>query len=318
MIITLTANPSLDRTVELAGPLSRGGVQRATSVSAQPAGKGVNVARALAAGGEQVLAVLPGDASDPVVAGLETDGLAYLALPIGQALRSNITLAEPDGTTTKVNEPGPALTAIQQEELADAVLEASVGADWVVLAGSLPPDVVEDFYARLTARIRRELGPAAPLVALDSSGAPLASAFAAGREEIPDLIKPNAEELAELSGVATADELESDPALAASAARALVDAGAGAVLTTLGSRGAVLTTGSGSWFASHPPVAARSTVGAGDSALAGYLLAHRAGSDPAGCLRQAVAHGSAAVALPGTAIPSPAQTTPAAVNVVGI
>ena len=96
----------------------------------------------------------------------------------------------------------------------------------------------------------------------------------------PDLLKPNAEELAELAAAAgfatasTADELEADPEAAAAAAAAVVRSGVGAVLATLGSKGAVLVTADGAWLATHPPVAAVSTVGAGDSSLAGYLLAH--------------------------------------------
>ena len=318
MIVTLTANPSIDRTVELAGELTRGGVQRAASATAQAAGKGVNVSRGLAAAGVPTLAVLPGDATDPVVQGLLEARLAHRALPIGQALRCNITLAEPDGTTTKVNEPGPVLSAGHLRLLADSVIAEAVGAAWVVLAGSLPPGVPADFYASLTLQLRRELGAGAPLVAVDTSGDPLRALFAAGPDSAPDLVKPNAEELAELTGTGSEEEFESDPARAAEAARDLLNRGTGAVLATLGSKGAVLVTADGAWHATHPPVAARSTVGAGDSSLAGYLLAHSRGASAPDCLRQAVAHGSAAVSLPGTTIPSPRQTTPDAVAVAAL
>ena len=315
MIITLTANPSLDRTVELPGSLVRGGVQRAVAASQQAAGKGVNVSRALAASGVANLAILPGDPEDPVITGLRQDGLAYVGLPIGQALRSNITLTEPDGTTTKINEPGPHLDSSRQEALAAAVLAKCDGAAWLVLAGSLPPGVPADFYARLTVRVREELGSAAPRIAVDSSGEPLRQAFAAGPAAVPDLLKPNAEELAELAGVHSEAALEADPALTAQTAALLLDKGAEAVLATLGSKGAVLVTREGSWYATHPPVSARSTVGAGDSSLAGYLLAHSSGAAAADCLRQAVAHGAAAAALPGTTLPALSQTTPDAVVV---
>ncbi|MET1034051.1 MAG: 1-phosphofructokinase family hexose kinase [Arthrobacter sp.] len=316
MIVTLTANPSMDRTVELVSALVRGGVQRASSASAQAAGKGVNVSRALVAAGVPTLAVLPGDAADPVVLGLLEAGLPHRALPVGQPLRSNITLAEPDGTTTKVNEPGPVLTAEHQRLLAATTVAASSGAAWAVLAGSLPPGVDAGFYAALTVQLRRELGDAAPRIAVDTSGEPLRALFAAGRASAPDLIKPNAEELAELTSLGSEAEFEADPRFAATAARSLVDSGTGAVLATLGARGAVLVTRDGAWLATHPPVAARSTVGAGDSSLAGYLLAHSRGASAPDCLRQAVAHGSAAVSLPGSTIPTVEQTAPASVTVV--
>ena len=318
MIATLTMNPSMDRTIELDTPLQRGGVQRALSLTSQAAGKGVNVARALAAGGLRTLAVLPGDPHDPVVLGLADSGLPHVALPIGQPLRSNLTLAEADGTTTKVNAPGPLLDAGHQRALIEAVLAAADGADWLVMAGSLPPGVAPEFYAGLVAEVRATLGARAPRIAVDTSGAPLAALFAAGPAGVPDLVKPNAEELAELTGDGTEAELEADPERAGRAALRLVEAGAGAVLATLGSKGAVLATAAGSWHATHAPVTARSTVGAGDSALAGYLLADAAGAEPADCLRQAVAHGSAAVALPGSTIPAPEHTNPRAVTVAAL
>lgn len=318
MIITLTANPSLDRTVELAAPLVRGGVQRAVSATRQAAGKGVNVSRVLAVSGLATLAILPGDPDDQVPVRLRLDGLPHLAVPIGADLRSNITLTEPDGTTTKINEPGPALSPERQEQLASAVVEKADGASWLVLAGSLPPGVPAGFYAALTARVRAELGGRAPRIAVDSSGEPLRALFAGGPEAVPDLLKPNAEELAELTGRHDEAALEADPSLAAAAAKLLLEDGAGAVLATLGSKGAVLATRAGSWFATHAPVTARSTVGAGDSSLAGYLLAHSRGAAAPDCLRQAVAHGAAAAALPGTTLPALNQTTPDAVVVTAL
>ncbi|GAB2758111.1 1-phosphofructokinase family hexose kinase [Sinomonas soli] len=320
MIVTLTANPSLDRTVELGAPLLRGEVQRAVSVRQESGGKGVNVARALRASGLDTLAVLPGDASDPVVAGLAATGVPYAALPIGAPLRSNVALTEPDGVTTKVNEPGPELSLALQEALLALLVDRARGASWVVLAGSLPPGVPEDFYATAAERLRSAADGSAPKIAIDSSGAPLAASLT-GR---PELLKPNADELAELAGLVglqdtgTPAELEASPALAAKAARALVDAGVGAVLATLGSKGAVLVTRDGAWHATHPPIRAVSTVGAGDSSLAGYLLADSTGADAEGRLRQAVAHGAAAASLPGSTVPAANQTTPSAVTVTAL
>ncbi|MDT0171183.1 PfkB family carbohydrate kinase [Pseudarthrobacter sp. BRE9] len=343
MIVTFTANPSLDRTVALPGPLERGEVQRAVSVRQESGGKGVNVSRALVASGLESLAVLPGADSDPVLAGLRESAVPFVSLPIDEPLRTNVALTEPGGVTTKINEPGPILAADQQEALIKLLLESSRGAGWVVLAGSLPPGFPDNFYATVARRIREAGNGTAPLIAVDSSGAPLAAALAdagtpddgtgAGgtgtgggtttRSGKPDLLKPNAEELAELAAAAgfppaSGDELEADPAAAAAAAAAVVRSGVGAVLATLGSKGAVLVTADGAWLATHPPVAAVSTVGAGDSALAGYLLAHGRGAAPADCLRQAVAHGAAAASLPGSTVPAVNQTTPDAVTITAL
>ena len=329
MIVTLTANPSLDRTVALPGPLERGEVQRAVSVRQESGGKGVNVSRALVTSGLETLAVLPGAESDPVLAGLREEGVPFASLAIHEPLRTNVALTEPGGVTTKINEPGPVLAEDAQEALISLLLERSRGASWVVLAGSLPPGVPADFYATVTRRLRNaDAGAGVPMIAVDSSGAPLAAAVASDATEAasgkPDLLKPNAEELAELAAAAgsssasTAEELEADPYAAAAAAAAVVRSGVGAVLATLGSKGAVLVTADGAWLATHPPVTAVSTVGAGDSSLAGYLLAASQGAAPTDCLRQAVAHGAAAASLPGSTVPAVHQTTPDAVTITAL
>ncbi len=104
--------------------------------------------------GCETVAVLPGADSDPVLAGLRHDDVPFAALPIDEPLRTNVALTEPGGVTTKINEPGPALTAEQQEALISLLLERARGASWVVLAGSLPPGFPADFYATVTRRLR--------------------------------------------------------------------------------------------------------------------------------------------------------------------
>lgn len=314
MITTLTPNPSLDRTIEIPAALLRGEVQRADASTAHPGGKGVNIVRALTASSIESLAILPGDDKDPLVIALAAEGIPYQNLPIGAPLRSNVAITEPDGTTTKVNEPGPSLDAAQLQDLLELTLEKSRDASWLVLAGSLPPGVPADFYATLITAVRSRFGASAPRIAVDSSGEPLAACLAAS----PDLLKPNAEELAELTDVGSGPELEADPLLTASAAAKLVKGGVGAVLATLGSRGAVLVTSAGSWLAKGPAIAAKSTVGAGDSALAGYLLATLRGDSPEACLQQATAHGAAAASLPGTQVPALHETNPGAVTVTAL
>lgn len=308
MIVTLTANPSLDRTVSLASPLERGEVQRAVGVTAEPGGKGVNVARAVAAAGRLAIAVLPGGHDDPVVLALRDLGVTHRAVQVAEPLRTNLAITEPDGTTTKVNEPGAALQETTRTALTEALLREAAGARWAVLAGSLPPGAPDGWYAEIVVALRRH----ACHVAVDTSGAPLRALLDALRADpaaAPDLMKPNAEELADAVG-ADAAELARDPRATAAAGRELVAAGVGTVLATLGADGAVVVTAQGAWFAEPPPVTARSTVGAGDSALAGYLLGDLADLAVPERLRRAVAYGSAAASLPGSALPAPEQTRP--------
>ncbi|MFD5174264.1 1-phosphofructokinase family hexose kinase [Nocardia sp. NPDC058379] len=306
MIVTLTANPSVDRTVTLSEPLRRGQVHRAVGVTAQPGGKGVNVARVVAAGGAPVVAVLPGAEDDPVVHGLRTAGIGFRAVPVPGEPRVNLTIAETDGTTTKINAPGRPLTGRELAELTTVLVELSAEAAWIVLSGSLPPGVPVDWYAELVTTLGASAnGAARTRIAVDTSDAPLLALFDESAGAAPDLLKPNSDELAQLTGL---DPVDLDaPAAAAAAAARLIDRGAGAVLATLGAAGAVLVTAEDAWFAAAPPIVPRSTVGAGDSALAGYLLADLAGADPADRLRAAVAYGSAATALPGTELSGPAD-----------
>jgi 1-phosphofructokinase len=308
MIVTVTPNPSIDRTIALDSPLTRGAVHRVASVSTEPGGKGVNVARALILAGLDAVAVLPAAAGDPLLAALDASGLAYRAITVSAAaVRTNIAVTESDGTTTKLNERGTAVDPATAEALTQAVVESAAHASWVVLSGSLPPGLPSRWYADVVALV-------APLdcrVAVDTSDEPLAALAASLERAAPDLIKPNSEELASITGT-SAEALEiaaaqGDPEPVVAAARKVIDRGARGVLATLGAAGAVLVDQTGSWFATSPPIAVRSTVGAGDSSLAGYLCADVAGADAPEKLRMAVAYGSAAASLPGSALPSPAQ-----------
>jgi 1-phosphofructokinase family hexose kinase len=296
MIVTLTPNPSIDRTVSVT-LLERGEVHRATASRIDPGGKGINVARALTANGTEALAVLPsgGPEGHLLEELLAKSGTAYLAVPIEGTTRMNIAVIEPDGTTTKLNEPGPTLPA---DELA-AVLTAvggriDAGTQWVVGCGSLPPGMPEDIYADL---VRRGHAVGAK-VAIDTSGTPLTAAVPAG----PDLIKPNLEELEELVGssLTTLGDVRD-------AAAGLVAGGIGTVVVSLGRHGALSV---GADFIAHAsahiehPV---STVGAGDSLLAGYLHAVCRGATPVEALTTGVAWGAAAVCLPGSRMPTPAD-----------
>lgn len=307
MIITVTPNPSLDRTVTLGSPLTRGAVQRVDSVTIEPGGKGINVARALTLADVPAEAVLPAADTDPLLSGLRALTVPFTGVPVTEPVRTNLAITETDGTTTKLNERGAAVDAGALKALTRCVLNKAQEASWVVLSGSLPPGIPDDWYAHVVSL----LAPLDCRVAVDTSEAPLAALAAGFEVAAPDLIKPNAEELADLAGV-SAPELESaaaqgdvSPVVAASGQ--LVSRGVGAVLATLGAAGAVLVDSSGAWLATPPPIVPRSTVGAGDASLAGYLRAAVAGAEAPERLQMAVAYGSAAAALPGSALPTPAQ-----------
>ena len=318
MIVTVTANPSIDRTVTLATPLTRGAVHRVSSVTTEPGGKGVNVARALTLAGVDAVALLPASGSDPLVTALQGIGVPFRCVPITAPVRTNIAVTEMDGTTTKINEPGARMDQPAIDALTRSVIGGAEHASWVVMSGSLPPGVPDRWYADVVA----QLAPYGCKVAIDTSDGPLTALVGGFDRAAPDLIKPNAEELAGVVGLSP-EALETavahgDFEPVVSAAHQLVNRGVGAVLATLGGAGAVLVNNTGSWLATPPPIVPRSTVGAGDSSLAGYLRADVGGAEPPQRLQMAVAYGSAAAALPGSALPTPAEIDLNAVRVVAI
>src|SRR5690606_8878064 len=134
---------------------------------------------------------------DALVTRLRAVGLPHRAVPLGAPLRVNLTLAEDDGTTTKVNARGPFVSGSAREHLEAALTEESAEASWTALCGSLPPGVPDDWYGRIAERLP---GP----VALDTSGTALRAAIDRAAEKIA-LIKPNSDELGELLGIGPAE-----------------------------------------------------------------------------------------------------------------
>ncbi|MFI7122024.1 1-phosphofructokinase [Amycolatopsis sp. NPDC049868] len=293
VIVTFTANPSVDRTIEL-DRLDRGGLHRAFRVRVQPGGKGINVTRALVGNGFKARAVVPagGSEGDNLISLLRDDEIDVIRIRIEGPVRSNISLVEPDATVTKVNEAGPRLSDSEMKALCEVLFTQVADADWVVLAGSLPPGMDYQIYADLVAR----LSMTGVKVAVDTSG----PAFLASVKAGPALVKPNLEELEEAVGRRLdtfADVID--------AAQELRSLGAGAVLASLGSEGAVLVEDTGIWRANASAVPL-SSVGAGDAMLAGFLAAGGNGSE---ALAEAVSWGAAAVSLPGSTMPSREDVT---------
>ena len=295
MIVTVTPNPCIDRTPRV-DRLIPGELNRAFSVRVEAAGKGVNVSFALATEGVDTVAIVPlSSRSAAEYLGLLADTVKVTIVPIAGDVRVNTSIISADGTITKVNEPGPRLGPAD----AEAILEAASTATqrgWIVGCGSLPPGAPRDLYARLA-----RLATDERRVAIDSSGDALAAAVAAGVA----LIKPNRDELAELSGRAL--ERIGD---VVTAARGVLGR-SGAALVSLGRDGAVYVDGDRVAHAEAPIRDAVNSVGAGDALLAGFLAA---GARPES-LATAVAWAAAAVRSPGTRMRSVTEADRAGVVV---
>jgi 1-phosphofructokinase len=292
LVVTVTPNPSVDWTLEIPA-LVRGNVHRITGQHQEPSGKGVNVTRALTGNEVASLAVLVigGQEGAELELLLQAENIAYVIVRIEDSVRVNISLTEPDGTATKINAIGPALRDSEVQALLSAAVAAGDGADWVLGSGSLPPGMDADFYARLGDAVHA----GAARFALDSSG----PALIAGLSARPDVIKPNVDELSE--AVARPLPTIGD---AVAAARELMTLGARTVVVSLGRDGALLVDSVGVLHAAAAVATPKSTVGAGDALLAGYLAGTLSGDgDRASALREAVAWGSAAVGVEGSRVP---------------
>ena len=299
MIVTVTTNPSIDRTIEV-DKLAIGSVNRGKLTSVDPGGKGVNVSRALAAFGADTHAVVVcGDLGGEWFAKKLNDAnIIHDVITVDGITRSNVTLKEGSGSVTKINEPGFELTAEIIDDLKRTLNHLNLKGSWVVLAGRLNPGADVNTYRDL-AQFVRERGA---LVAIDGSG----PEFRAAMSVKPDLIKPNQFELAELVGrpLKTISDV-------IAAAREVIAGGVQQVLCSLGKDGAILITAAEVMHCEPEQIAIGTPVGAGDILLAIYL---GSGAKPEG-LKSAIAWSAASVPLTGTAIPTPAQAAAIGVKV---
>jgi len=282
LIVTVTPNPSIDRTLRIP-ELVRGTVLRATSATAEAGGKGINVSRALATQGLETVAIVPlSESSAAVVGGLLGSSTPIEPVTIAGEIRVNISLVETDGTVTKINEPGPPLRDEDVTALLDRAIELGARAAWVVGCGSLPPGAPVDLYARLAGRLPRGVP-----VAVDADGPALKACIG----QPLALLKPNRHELEVLVDA----ELATLGSVVDAAAH-IIEAGARTVLVSLGRDGAVVVDAAGAVHAEAPIDDALNAVGAGDALLAGFI----ASGATAGALSTAIAWSVAACRSPGT------------------
>ena len=300
MIITVTPNPVLDRTLTVPD-IEFNAVLRASDVRLDWGGKGFNVSRTLQVLGAESLAMgfVGGATGDMLEQGLHDLGIETDFVRIAGETRTNIVITEADSTTVaaaeeragrhiKVNEAGPTLSAVEQQAFFRRISRRVQPGDICVMAGSLPPGCPDDFYAQLCTLLR-EIGARA---VLDAVGEALRHGCAAR----PFLAKPNGSEVAEMLGV----QVET-PADAAEAARALLKQGIEMAVVSLGSDGLVLAHKEGIVFATPPAIQERNAVGAGDALAAGLVWALDQGFGPVDVARWGVATGTASAAVDGVA-----------------
>jgi len=291
MIVTVTLNPSLDRTL-VVPEFRPGTVHRARLMREDLGGKGINVSRALKALDlpSRIVAFGGGRTGSALADGLSAEAFEVAFIEVDSEIRQNITLLdESTGQVTKINEQGPMVDARQAADLEKLVSRMVQPGDLWAFCGSLPPGASQDLYAGLIHQVQA----AGALAFLDTSGA----ALAVGVQALPFGLKVNLEEAGELLGRRLKGE-----AAVLEAARELQAMRIPLVMLTRGPKGLVLAMEQGRVIAVPPRVKALSPVGAGDAALAGLLWAVAEHSDPGTTARRAAACGTAAAMQSGSGV----------------
>ena len=293
MIYTLTLNPAVDR--ELTVPeMEFDSVLRASESRVDFGGKGFNVSRLLRGMEEPSTAVgfLGGNAGELLQSGLQSLGIGTDFVWVTGETRTNVSIVtQTHDHYIKVNEKGPLVDADKQKELLEKIDSLAKQGDWWVLAGSMPPGVADDFYARIVNVLNKHEANAI----LDTTG----EALRLGCAEKPYLVKPNAEEVHTLTGM----PVDSTTEIAAAAAE-LRKMGAQNVVISMGKAGALMQSAEETWLTRSPKIQEKNPIGAGDSMVGGLVWALTQGIALKESLGWGVASGAATASLSGTEVGS--------------
>ena len=299
MIITVTLNAALDKTLEVPN-FRTGRRHRAVAQTTMPGGKGVNVARALKRLGQPVIAtgLVGGATGNRIVDALADEAILNGFGRIREESRTNTAVLDPTNEShTEVNERGPSVTFQELELFREKLLYLAKGATMCVFAGSLPRGVEPDVYGRLIREVKR-LGV---VTVIDTDGEPLRMAMRAE----PDVVSPNELEAEELVGQEFNDHEDRARAVAE-----MCRLGAGEAIMTVpdGCYASVLEDGVPALYRVRVEEQdARSVIGSGDAFLAGYVAYRYAERPAVECLRFGVACGAESIQHIGAGVLDPAR-----------
>ncbi|MCX6358408.1 MAG: 1-phosphofructokinase family hexose kinase [Armatimonadetes bacterium] len=293
MILTVTANPALDRSYRVE-PFGINRVHRPLEWQVLAGGKGINVSRIVntLGGSTCALCLLGGPTGRAIEAALRFERIEVRVVRLAEESRTCITVIDPAAhTQTEVNEPGPQVSPAELRRLLQAVRQSMrvLRPTWLALCGRLPAGIDQSAVAQMVDDCRT----AGVRCAVDTSGPALAEAVA----RRVDLIKPNEAELGALMGrpVATVEA-------AVDAAAELARRSGVRVAATLGAGGAVYADGRSVWHAAPPPVSFVSALGSGDSFLGAFCEADAREAPVEERLARAVGAGSANAEVMGAAM----------------
>jgi 1-phosphofructokinase len=305
-IATITLNPAIDQTVR-ADHFRPDTVNYGQSIRFDAGGKGVNVASFLADYGLSpiVTGLLGRDNSSIFEQFFASKHIEDRFVRIPGETRTGIKIVdEANQQTTDINMPGPLVTSEAMDELFQVVEQLASSCDWFVLSGSLSQSIPTMTYASLITLLKEH----GKQILLDTSR----EALRVGVAAVPTVVKPNSDELRQLTGRALVDDNEIEEA-----ARQLLDTGVQLVVVSLGKRGALFVDPTETLLAVPPPVVVKSTVGAGDAMVAGLLVGRIQELKLADCARLATAFSLGAITNVGHTLPS-ADTLQAYVQQVTI
>lgn len=290
MIYTVTLNPALDRTVwvQKIQPDDSNRIEREQRFAG---GKGIDVSKVLTSFGvsNKALGFIGGFAGEELEGLLLNQGVACDFIGISGETRTNIVVNDIGRRTQTVfSARGPEIKPFELMRMIHKI-EKLEKPDMVIISGSLPPGVHPEIYRKLTEIVKSAGGR----VVLDTDG----DALKVGIDGFPDVIKPNIHELSRLVSMELKEINE-----IIHAAQKIHGKGVGIVLVSMGAKGILLISETDQYVASPPDVKVKNTIGAGDSAVAGFVYGLTGGRSLKDALIYAVAAGTATTLRPGTAL----------------
>jgi len=296
LIITVTINPAIDRTISV-DRLAFEDRAYINSSHESPGGRGINASCVIHSFGGETMAIVTsgGESGKRFANHLDGCGFAVSVVPIKKEIRTNLTVTDKQGLTVNLNEAGPELSKTEVGRFERTVRESLDRASWLMLCGSLPPGVPSSFYGKLICLARQKNVN----TLLHASGEALREGIAAK----PTVATPNQHEAERLLGrtLLTHTQL-------GEAAEEIRTLGAESVVLSLGSRGAIAAFPDGLVEAAPPPVQAICPIGSGDALTAGYTWALANNPHQPDALRWGVAAGTASARLPGMRFATLPQT----------
>ena len=292
MIITVTLNPAIDKTVTIPN-FNAGEVNRIETLRSDVGGKGINVSKCLKELGCESMAAAfwGGDAGRSGEAQLQQSGVESLPVFIEGTTRTNMKIIDPEQSkNTDINEPGPQIRPEELEQLMQKLDEKLNQGDILVLAGSIPTGIGSNIYQELTIRYKEK----GVKIFVDADGI----SFAKALEAVPYLIKPNIDELSRFAG-----EKITDIRGILKTVKPLLQSGIQKIVVSMGGQGAVFIQKGRIFIASGIQVPVLSTVGAGDSMVAALAYGEEKGLAETQTYKLAMAMGAASVMCSGTQAP---------------